>query len=67
MVLYGLTVTFAAVDWMMSLEPQWFSTVYGFLVMTGQLLVALAFAILTTSWLARDEPWCKTPLALHGP
>src|SRR5262245_2382798 len=33
LVLYGLTMTFAAVDWMMSLEPRWFSTVYGFLVM----------------------------------
>jgi hypothetical protein len=59
LVLYGLTMTFAAVDWMMSLEPQWFSTVYGFLVMTGQLLVAMAFAILTTSWLARDEPYAS--------
>src|SRR5499427_8445748 len=57
LVLYGLTVTFAAVDWMMSLEPQWFSTVYGFLVMTGQLLVAMAFAILVMSWLAQDEPY----------
>src|SRR5215470_13069776 len=37
LVLYGLTVTFAAVDWMMSLEPQWFSTIYGFVVITGQL------------------------------
>jgi hypothetical protein len=59
LVLYGLTVTFAAVDWMMSLEPQWFSTVYGFLVMTGQLLVAMAFAILVTSWLAKDEPYAS--------
>src|SRR5262249_46261334 len=28
-VLYGVTVTFAAVDWMMSLEPDWYSTMYG--------------------------------------
>ena len=57
LVLYGLTVTFAAVDWMMSLEPQWFSTIYGFLVVAGQLLVAQAFAILATAWLAQDEPY----------
>jgi hypothetical protein len=57
LVLYGLTMTFAAVDWTMSLEPQWFSTVYGFLVLIGQALVAMAFAILVTSWLARDEPY----------
>jgi hypothetical protein len=57
LVLYGLTVTFAAVDWLMSLEPQWFSTAYGLVVITGQLLVAMAFAILVTAWLARDEPY----------
>src|SRR5262245_61874559 len=56
---YGLTMTFAAVDWMMSLESQWFSTIYGFLVINGQLLVAMAFAILVTSWLARDEPYAS--------
>src|SRR2546425_3504475 len=45
LVLYGLTMTFAAVDWMMSLEPHWFSSIYGFLVVAGQFLVAMAFAI----------------------
>ncbi len=29
LLLYGLTATFASVDWMMSLEPHWFSTIYG--------------------------------------
>jgi hypothetical protein len=59
LVLYGFTMTFAAVDWLMSLEPQWFSTAYGLVVMTGQLLTAMAFAILTTAWLARDEPYAS--------
>jgi hypothetical protein len=59
LVLYGFTMTFAAVDWLMSLEPQWFSTAYGLVVMTGQLLAAMAFAILTTAWLARDEPYAS--------
>jgi hypothetical protein len=57
LVLYGLTMTLAAVDWTMSLEPQWFSTIYGFLVLIGQALVAMAFAILVTFWLAQDEPY----------
>jgi hypothetical protein len=56
LVLYGLTVTFAAVDWLMSLEPHWFSTIYGFLVITGQLLAAMAFAVVITAVLARFEP-----------
>jgi hypothetical protein len=59
LVLYGLTITFAGIDWMMSLEPQWFSTTYGCLVGTGQLLVGMAFAILATSWLAQDEPYAS--------
>lgn len=41
--LYGLLVTFAAVDWGMSLEPHWTSHIYGVLVMIGQGLSALAF------------------------
>ena len=67
LVLYGLSMTFAAVDWMMSLEPSWFSTIYGFLVMTGQLLVAMAFAIVVTSWLAKEEPLAAVtpPMVFH--
>ncbi len=42
---YGLTITFAAFDWFMSLEPHWFSTIYGVLFMGGQALAAMAFSI----------------------
>ena len=42
LVLMGLTITFAAVDWAMSLDPHWFSTIYGMLFMVGQALSALA-------------------------
>ena len=40
--LYGLTVTFAAIDWIMSLEPEWYSTIFGALIGTSQVLAALA-------------------------
>jgi hypothetical protein len=50
---YGLTISFAAFDWMMSLEPHWFSTIYGVLVMGGQGLTGMAFAILALDWLSR--------------
>jgi hypothetical protein len=56
LVLYGLTATFSGIDWMMSLEPQWFSTIYGFLIITGHLVSAMAFAIIITGWLANYEP-----------
>ncbi|HLL75550.1 MAG TPA: hypothetical protein VK421_09830 [Pyrinomonadaceae bacterium] len=55
-VLFGLTVTFAGVDWVMSLEPEWFSTIYGLLIMAGWGLTSLAFMILTAVWLRGHEP-----------
>ncbi|MBX3026016.1 hypothetical protein KF840_14000 [bacterium] len=55
-VLYALTMTFAAVDWMMSLEPHWYSTIYGLLVIGGQVLSAFAFAIAVLTLLVEHEP-----------
>lgn len=43
--LHGLAVTFASIDWMMSLEPHWFSTIYGVMIFGGQGLAALALVI----------------------
>ena len=54
--LYGLTMTFAAVDWVMSLDPHWYSTVYGVLFIVGQGLSTLAFATLATTLLRRHPP-----------
>jgi hypothetical protein len=45
LVLYALTVSVAAVDWVMSLVPRWHSTVLGILVGTAQLLAATALAV----------------------
>jgi hypothetical protein len=45
LVLYGLTVTLASLDWVMSLEPDWFSTIFSALFMIGQVLSTLAFVI----------------------
>jgi hypothetical protein len=60
LLLIGLTMTFAAIDWMMSLEPHWFSTIYGILVMGGQVVSAMAFVIALAAWLAASPP---APLA----
>jgi hypothetical protein len=56
LVLYGLTVTFASVDWVMSLEPRWYSTIYGLLFMVGQALAAMAFSIAILIWLSERKP-----------
>lgn len=44
LVAYFLTATFASVDWLMSLEPRWPSTVYGLTFIAGQGVAALAAA-----------------------
>ena len=56
LVAYSLTITFASFDWMMSLEPHWFSTIYGVLIIGGQGLSALAFLIVVLVWLSRRPP-----------
>jgi hypothetical protein len=53
--LHGLAVTFASVDWMMSLEPHWFSMIYGVIVFGSQGLLALAFAILVAAAVAKRK------------
>lgn len=44
LILYALTVTFAAVDWVMALEPHWYSATYGVLIAMGQWVEAFASA-----------------------
>lgn len=56
LVLFGLTVTFAAVDWVMSLEPHWFSTIFGLLLMASWGLSAFAFVVIVAAMLVRREP-----------
>lgn len=52
---FVLTVTFAATDWVMSLEPHWFSSIYGLTFVVGQALAAMAICII---WLVNisDAP-----------
>jgi hypothetical protein len=59
LVLYGLTVTFSAIDWLMSLEPRWYSTIFGMIFMVSHGLVALAFAIAAAYFLSRREPFTR--------
>jgi hypothetical protein len=65
LVAYGLTVTFASFDWLMSLEPHWFSTIYGVLVMGGQGLGAMAFLLAVIVWLSRRPPLRDVVVPAH--
>src|SRR2546428_5967829 len=65
LVAYGLTITFASFDWLMSLDPRWYSTIYGVLIMGGQGLSALAFLTVTIVWLSRRAPLDRIIVASH--
>jgi hypothetical protein len=59
LVFYGLTVTFAAVDWTMSLEPSWYSTIYPVLFGVSQLLSAFAFTVALIMLLSDRPPFSQ--------
>jgi len=59
LVLYVATVTFMSVDWVMSLDPHWYSTIFGILMIGGQGLATLAFSILVLARLARSQPMAQ--------
>jgi hypothetical protein len=55
-VIYGLLGTFAFVDWIMSLETHWYSTMYAVIIIIGQILVAYAFAVLLLTLFRNFQP-----------
>jgi hypothetical protein len=59
LVIYGVTITFAAFDWLMSLNPEWSSTIFGMLIIAGQALSATAFVILVAALLSTRAPMAR--------
>jgi hypothetical protein len=57
LLLYVFSITFAAVDWVMSLSPGWVSTIYGLLYLAGQGLSAFAFVIIMLRLVSKYEPY----------
>jgi hypothetical protein len=56
LILLFLTGTFAAIDWMMTLEPHWVSSIYGAMVVVGQGLATLATMVLVVVWMSDRRP-----------
>ena len=56
LLLFALTASFASVDWIMSIEPHWFSTIYGLQFIVGLILTALAFTVPILLLLSSYEP-----------
>jgi hypothetical protein len=56
LILYGFTISFAAIDWVMSIDPSWISTIYGLLILIGEVLSAMCFAIVVERILVNYKP-----------
>jgi len=56
LVLYGFSMSFAAIDWVMSLSPHWISTIYPLIFLAGQVLSALGFVVAIETILFRYRP-----------
>jgi hypothetical protein len=52
-ILYVFAMSFAAIDWVMSLSPHWASTIYGFLYVAGQLISSMSLMICVVVLLSR--------------
>lgn len=55
-ILFMLTMTLASVDWVMSLEPHWFSTIYGLIFIVGQGLLTWTFMTIVAVRLHEKKP-----------
>ena len=56
LILYGGTVSFAAIDWVMSLDPSWISTIFGLVILIGEVLAAMCFAVVIERILYNYKP-----------
>jgi hypothetical protein len=55
LILWGIAVSFGMVDWVMSLEPKWFSTIYGMIFMIVAALTAMSFVIFVLRRISGEE------------
>ena len=65
LLLYIILMSLAAVDWMMSLDPHWYSTIYGLITVVGQGLAALAFTVGVLAIVVAREPMISVLKARH--
>lgn len=56
LILYGFTISFAAIDWVMSIDPSWISTIFGLVILIGEVLSAMCFAVVVERILYDYKP-----------
>ncbi len=64
MLLYALTVTFAAIDWLKSLDPHWFSTMWGVYIFAGYVVSFFGVTALLCMWLQKKN-WLKDAVTVE--
>lgn len=65
LLIYVLTLTFFSIDWIMSLDARWFSTIFGFITLAGQGLAAFSTMIITVGLLMRSNPMRQVVTKKH--
>jgi hypothetical protein len=55
LIVYVLCMNFASTDWVMSLNPQWYSTIFVEIFAVGQFLAALALVTALLAWFTRES------------
>ena len=65
LVAYFVTMSLAAVDWIMSLEPGWYSTIFGLLVCVGQAVIGTAMLIIMLELMSGEPPFAARVQPRH--
>ena len=56
LILYAFTISFAVIDWVMSLDPSWISTIFCLIILIGEMLSAMCFAVVIERILCKYKP-----------
>jgi hypothetical protein len=59
LLVFVITTTLAFIDWIMSLEPDWYSTIYGWMYTVGQVLLTFSFLVAVLVLLSKREPFAS--------
>jgi hypothetical protein len=65
LIFWAFSVTFMAIDWILSADPKWFSTIFGMLFMASQGLTSMAFLVTLMVFLASRRPMSEVLTARH--
>lgn len=65
LIFWALSVTFMSIDWVLSVNPKWFSTMFGLLFMASQGLTSMAFLIALMVFLSKRKPMSDVLTARH--